>query len=175
KSYHDQRLLWFWNAHGQRQCGHGSHRHKRDEWRYHTQCRSAGTYNSSGTRQFHQCHSQCHRQLLWFRRYALRHFQWHDFWTECRSFASRHLTDNSTWTLNSTGNQWTNSTVASGRFIMGGNNVLPANVVVRMGQGGSTGILDLNGFNQQIVGLVDGGGIEIIASSSTTADATLTL
>src|SRR6185436_3740517 len=89
--------------------------------------------------------------------------------------AAVNLTDNSTWTLNSTGNQWTNTTVAAGRFIMAANNALPANVVLKMGQGGSVGILDLNGFNQAIAGLVDKGGIEIIASSSTSADATLTL
>jgi len=88
---------------------------------------------------------------------------------------SVNITDNSTWVLNSTGNSWTNTTVASGTFRMGGNNVLPANVVIKMAQAGSTGTLDLNGFNQQIGGLVDSGGNEIISNSSTNSNAILTL
>jgi autotransporter-associated beta strand protein len=89
--------------------------------------------------------------------------------------ASVNLTDNSTWILNSAGNSWTNTTVASGTFRMGGNNVLPSNAVIKMGQAGSTGTLDLNGFDQQIGGLVDGGGTEIISNSSSNSNAVLTL
>lgn len=89
--------------------------------------------------------------------------------------ASVNITDNSTWVLNSTGNSWTNTTVASGTFRMGGNNVLPSNVVIKMAQAGSTGTLDLNGHNQQIGGLVDNGGNEIISNSSTNSNAVLTL
>ncbi|HWH69030.1 MAG TPA: hypothetical protein VNT26_06580, partial [Candidatus Sulfotelmatobacter sp.] len=89
--------------------------------------------------------------------------------------ASVNKTDGSLWTVSSTGNTWTNTTVASGMLRLGVNQALPANVIVRMGQGGSTGILDLAGFNQQIGGLIDNGGTEVIASSSTTADSLLTL
>lgn len=91
--------------------------------------------------------------------------------------ASVNKTDGGVWTVWSTGNSWTNSAVVSGTLRLGVSQALPTNMVLRMGQANSTGIVDLAGFNQQVGGLGDNllGGSEIIGNSSTNSDSLLTL
>lgn len=68
-------------------------------------------------------------------------------------------TDNGTWILNSTGNSWAKTTLAVGTIQIGANNALPTGVALTMGQnGGSAAVLELNGFNQTVGSLINGGG-----------------
>ena len=62
--------------------------------------------------------------------------------------------DAGTWTINATGNNWLNATVAIGTLRMGNANVLPAGSSLVLGQN-DTGVasLDLNGFNQTVASL----------------------
>ena len=65
-------------------------------------------------------------------------------------------TDGGTWTINSTGNSWaTTSVVSTGILRLGANNALPISAGLSIGQGdGSSSLLDLNGFNQEVASLV---------------------
>lgn len=84
-------------------------------------------------------------------------------------------TDTSTWTINSTGNDWASTGLAVGTLRIGAHNALPTSLALTMGQAGFQSRLDLAGFNQQIGSLADAGGTEIITNSSATADSTLTV
>lgn len=79
-------------------------------------------------------------------------------------------TDGGTWTITSTGNSWLQTDVAGGRLRMGAPNVFPATARVNVTTADAR--LDLAGFDQQIGTLT---GVGVIASSSTTADCTLTV
>jgi autotransporter-associated beta strand protein len=66
-------------------------------------------------------------------------------------------TDAGTWLLGAPGEtyNWTNTVVAVGTLRMGLANVLPSMTILTLGNptGGSTPILDLNGFNQTVAGI----------------------
>jgi autotransporter-associated beta strand protein len=66
-------------------------------------------------------------------------------------------TDAGTWLLGAPGEtyNWTNTVVAVGTLRMGLANVLPSTTILTLGNptGGSTPILDLNGFNQTVAGI----------------------
>jgi fibronectin-binding autotransporter adhesin len=70
-------------------------------------------------------------------------------------------TDAGTWQVGAPGKtySWTDTLVAVGSLKMGLANVLPSATVVTLGNstGGSTGILDLNGHNQTVGGLIYNG------------------
>lgn len=85
-----------------------------------------------------------------------------------------NITDNSIWTLNSTGNLWAASQVAYGRVILGADNALCLTAPLALGQTGtSSGTLDLNGHVQEVPALSTINGLNhFIGSSSTTADST---
>jgi autotransporter-associated beta strand protein len=80
-------------------------------------------------------------------------------------------TDGSTWTINSTGNSWTNTDVAGGTLKMGANGVFPGTTSLNMTT--VNAILDLAGFSQQVGTLAGPGGP--IGNSSTTSDSTLSV
>lgn len=65
-------------------------------------------------------------------------------------------TDGGTWIINSTGNSWaTTSVVSTGTMRLGANNALPISATLSIGQSdGSSSLLDLNGFNQEVANLV---------------------
>jgi autotransporter-associated beta strand protein len=88
--------------------------------------------------------------------------------------ATLQVNDGVTWTINSIGNTWGLSQLASGVLQLGANNALPTTTTVNFGAAGN-GTLDLNGFNQQVAALVIAGGSDLITNSSATADATLTV
>jgi autotransporter-associated beta strand protein len=71
------------------------------------------------------------------------------------------------------------TTIANGTLRLGANNAIPAGTTVTLGGNGTTGILDLGGYNEQLAGLAAGSGAvgtgQIIGNSSTTAAATLTI
>ena len=67
-------------------------------------------------------------------------------------------TDNSTWTINSTGNTWGQTQIVDSTLKLGISSALPSATVVTIGQGdGNNVTFDLNAKNQTIAGLVDGG------------------
>jgi autotransporter-associated beta strand protein len=70
-------------------------------------------------------------------------------------------TDGGVWVLGAPGKtySWTDTGVANGTLRMGVANVLPSATIVTMGNptGASTGILNLNGFDQTVAGLVYNG------------------
>ena len=79
-------------------------------------------------------------------------------------------TDNSTWTITSTGNSWASTDLAQGILRMGANSALPGSVILNMTAGAT---LDLDGFNQQL-GLLNGTNASaVIGSSSTISDSVL--
>jgi autotransporter-associated beta strand protein len=80
-------------------------------------------------------------------------------------------TDNSTWTISSTGNSWVSTDIAAGALRMGANNVIPASAFINL-LGGN---LDLGGFSQQIAGLNGTNVASVIGSSSTTSDSLLSI
>ncbi|HWI56518.1 MAG TPA: autotransporter-associated beta strand repeat-containing protein, partial [Bacillota bacterium] len=86
-------------------------------------------------------------------------------------FGQVNKTDNSVWTISSTGNAWASTDVAGGTLRLGANNALPSGVTVNL----LGGALDLAGFNQQIAGLNGANAGSVIGSSSTSADCVLTL
>ncbi len=63
-------------------------------------------------------------------------------------------TDAGTWTVNSTGNNWLNTVIAFGGITIGATDALDTAGDLIMGQSGanSTATLDLQGFNQSVVG-----------------------
>jgi autotransporter-associated beta strand protein len=86
-----------------------------------------------------------------------------------------HKPDTSTWTINSANNVWSVTSFVSGGLRLGAHNALPTGLTLLMGVSGSTAVLDLAGFNQQIANITDTGGTKIITNSSATADSTLTV
>lgn len=70
-------------------------------------------------------------------------------------------TDGGTWLLGAPGEtySWSNTVVAVGTLKMGLVNVLPSTTILTLGNptGGSTPILDLNGFNQTVAGITYNG------------------
>jgi autotransporter-associated beta strand protein len=80
-------------------------------------------------------------------------------------------TDNSTWTISSTGNSWISTDIAAGTLRMGANNVMPVGAVVNL-LGGN---FDLGGYNQQIAGLNGSNLASVIGSSSTSSDSILSI
>jgi autotransporter-associated beta strand protein len=85
--------------------------------------------------------------------------------------AQVNKTDNSTWTISSTGNSWVSTDIAAGTLRMGAHNVMPAGAVLNL-LGGN---FDLSGFNQQIAGLNGTSVASVIGSSSTTSDSLLSI
>lgn len=85
-------------------------------------------------------------------------------------------TDAGTFTVASTGNSWKGTLIAVGCLRLGADNALPS-VEFSMGQGATSAVLDLNGFNQQLPGVtsVNLSPPPIIANSSTTSDSILTI
>lgn len=81
--------------------------------------------------------------------------------------------DGASIVINSTGNTWGfNRFANAGRWTIGANNAIPtASVFVQ--QATDPGILDLNGFNQQLTG-IDVGAQITVTNSSTSADSTFT-
>lgn len=88
-------------------------------------------------------------------------------------------TDAGTWTINTTGNNWTTSTqVADGQLQLGITNALPTTLPLIIGQGsGTNGRFEMNGFSQSVVGLrtdpASTGLNHIIRNSSLTSASTL--
>lgn len=80
-------------------------------------------------------------------------------------------TDNSTWTIASSGNSWISTDIAAGTLRMGANGVMPTSAVINL-LGGN---LDLGGFSQQIAGLNGANVASVIGSSSTTSDSVLSV
>jgi fibronectin-binding autotransporter adhesin len=70
-------------------------------------------------------------------------------------------TDGGTWLVGAPGKtySWADTIVAVGRLKMGLADVLPSATVITLGNstGGSTGILDLNGFDQTVAGIIYAG------------------
>ena len=70
-------------------------------------------------------------------------------------------TDAGVWVLGAPGEtySWTDTGIANGTLRMGAANVLPSTTIVSMGNptGGSTGTLNLNGFDQTVAGLIYNG------------------
>jgi autotransporter-associated beta strand protein len=85
--------------------------------------------------------------------------------------AQVNKTDNSTWTITSTGNSWISTDIAGGTLRMGANGVMPTSAVVNL-LGGN---LDLGGYNQQIGGLNGANIASVIGSSSTISDSLLSI
>jgi autotransporter-associated beta strand protein len=85
--------------------------------------------------------------------------------------AQVNKTDNSTWTIASTGNSWISTDIAAGTLQMGADNVFPAGASVNL-LGGN---LDLGGYSQQISGLNGANVASVIGSSSTTSDSVLSV
>ncbi len=81
-------------------------------------------------------------------------------------------TDNSTWTIASTGNSWLSTDIAAGTLRMGANNAFPASAFVNFTAAAN---LDLGGYNQQIAGLNGTNAAFIVGSSSTTSDSLLSI
>ena len=90
------------------------------------------------------------------------------------SGATLQVHDGTTWTINSTGNNWLISEIAKGTLKLTQNNAMPTGVTVRMGAVGNAW-LDLAGVNQQIAGLAVVGNVGVITNSSATTDSTLTV
>jgi autotransporter-associated beta strand protein len=89
------------------------------------------------------------------------------------SIARVQTADGSGIQINSTGNSWaTNMFANAGRWTIGANNAIPVGSVF-IQQASDSGTLDLNGFNQQILGL-DAGVQIVITNSSVLADSTFT-
>lgn len=93
-------------------------------------------------------------------------------------------TDGGTWLLGSAGKtySWINTMIANGRLKMGLANILPSASELIMGNpgGGSNGILDLNGFNQTVAGIVYNGagtatGTKTITNSDLSNAAVITI
>jgi autotransporter-associated beta strand protein len=80
-------------------------------------------------------------------------------------------TDNSLWTISSTGNSWLSTDIAAGTLRMGANGVMPTGAVINL-LGGN---LDLGGYIQQIAGLNGANVTSVIGSSSTTSDSLLSI
>src|SRR5439155_8996286 len=78
------------------------------------------------------------------------------------------------WTAASTGNIWGATTIAQGIVALGAANALPITTTVTLGQTGTSGALDLAGFNQQVSGLATAGSGGTITNSSVTSDSILT-
>lgn len=79
-------------------------------------------------------------------------------------------TDSATWTINSTGNTWSNTAIETGTLKIGVNNALPTSATLTMGTDNNTHILDLNGNNQTVANITIGGaGTRTITNSSGTA------
>jgi autotransporter-associated beta strand protein len=85
--------------------------------------------------------------------------------------AQVNKTDNSTWTISSTGNSWVSTDIAAGTLRMGANNVMPASAMLNL-LGGN---FDLGGYSQQIAGLNGASVASVIGSSSTTSDSVLSI
>jgi autotransporter-associated beta strand protein len=85
--------------------------------------------------------------------------------------AQVNKTDNSTWTISSTGNSWISTDIAQGTLRMGAHNVMPAGAVLNL-LGGN---FDLGGYNQQIAGLNGTSVASVIGSSSTSSDSLLSI
>jgi autotransporter-associated beta strand protein len=81
-------------------------------------------------------------------------------------------TDNSTWTITSTGNSWVSTDIAGGTLRMGANSVFPAIAFVNCKAAAN---LDLRGYSQQIAGLNGTNAAFIVGSSSTTSDSLLSI
>jgi autotransporter-associated beta strand protein len=86
--------------------------------------------------------------------------------------AQVNKTDNSTWTISSTGNSWVSTDIAGGSLRMGANNVFPATAFVNFTAAAN---LDLGGYSQQIAGLNGTNAGFIVGSSSTTSDSLLSI
>lgn len=87
-------------------------------------------------------------------------------------------TDGSTWNINTTGNTWGNTQIAVGTLKLGVTNAMPSATIITMGQNDAlSAAFDLNGKNQTISGLMDGGstgGTKRITNSGASAS-TLTI
>jgi autotransporter-associated beta strand protein len=81
-------------------------------------------------------------------------------------------TDNSTWTISSTGNSWVSTDIAAGTLRMGANSVFPGSASVNFTAAAN---LDLGGYSQQIAGLNGTNAGFIVGSSSTTSDSLLSI
>src|SRR5262249_22724636 len=68
------------------------------------------------------------------------------------------ITDGATAVVTSTGNTWTSTSLLFGTLKLGATSALPSSTTVSFGQAGSSGVLDLGGFNQQVAGLTVAGG-----------------
>ncbi len=90
-------------------------------------------------------------------------------------------TDAGSWTISSTGNSWSSTSLAVGLLRVGADNALPTTVALQMGQNVVNSALDLGGFNQQIATLNSAAGTPsptnsiVIGNSSTTSDSVLTI
>jgi fibronectin-binding autotransporter adhesin len=87
------------------------------------------------------------------------------------------VNDGVRWTINSTGNTWGGTTVANGGTLqLGANNVIPVTSTVTIDTATIASSLDLNGFSQQLAGLVGTGGAgSVVTNSSLTSPGTLIL
>ena len=87
--------------------------------------------------------------------------------------ATLQVHDGTTWTIASTGNNWSISELAKGTLRVGVNNALPSLTIVKFGAVGNA-TLDLNGYNQSVGTLTVVGNTATITNSSAASDATLT-
>jgi len=84
--------------------------------------------------------------------------------------------DTSVWTINSSNNVWSATTIAAGGFRLGAHNAMPIGLGLTFNGPSQTGFLDLAGFNQQFAAIGDTfAGTTFITNSSATADSTLTV
>lgn len=86
-------------------------------------------------------------------------------------------TESSTWVLATNNNTWGDTLLSNGRLELGTNNACPIATTITFGEPGLVPILDLNGFDQQLGGIVSAGDVssDIIANSSDVSDSTLTI
>ncbi|MCS7304664.1 MAG: autotransporter-associated beta strand repeat-containing protein, partial [Thermoguttaceae bacterium] len=89
------------------------------------------------------------------------------------------IVDNTTLLLKVTGNNWTDTDIGGGTTLeLGVSDAMPSGTVVTLGSGSSSGVLRLNGFNQQLAGLQTSGtgtGNRVVGGSTTPSTLTLNI
>lgn len=86
------------------------------------------------------------------------------------------ITDNTSWQFSNPANDWSLTSIAYGRILLGADNAVDPTAPLSLGQSGSSsGTLDLNGFNQTVPALSTvNGSNHWITNGSATADSVFT-
>jgi fibronectin-binding autotransporter adhesin len=84
-------------------------------------------------------------------------------------------TETSTWVLATNNNTWGDTLLSNGTLQLGTNNACPSPTTITFGEPGLIPMLDLNGFDQQVAGLISAGdpANDFIGNSSSSSDSTL--